>query len=56
LLRAALAPAIAGAALGRLAALVALCGGGLAAFAVLALVLGIADWRALWGRLRRQPA
>jgi len=56
LLRAALAPALAGAASVRIVALAGLVGSGLAAFAILALVLGIADWRHLWGRLRRQPA
>ena len=56
LLRTALAPALSGAALMRVAALTGLCGAGLAAFAVLALALGVADWRGLWGRLRRQPA
>jgi len=40
----------------RLAALAALIGAGLAAFALLAFALGIADWRNLLGRLRRQPA
>ncbi len=56
LLRAALAPALAGTAPVRIAALAGLCGAGLAAFAALALALGIADWRDLRGRLRRQPA
>jgi putative peptidoglycan lipid II flippase len=56
LLRMALAPASAGPALVRIAALAGLVGAGLAAFALLALALGIADWRDLWGRLRRQPA
>ncbi len=56
LLRVALAPALAGAAPVRVAALAGLCAAGLAAFAVLALALGVADWRDLWGRLRRQPA
>jgi putative peptidoglycan lipid II flippase len=56
LLRVALAPALAGAALIRISALSGLCGVGLAAFALLALALGIADWRDLRGRLRRQPA
>jgi putative peptidoglycan lipid II flippase len=56
LLRTALAPALSGAALVRIAALTAMCGAGLAAFTVLALALGVADWRGLWGRLRRQPA
>jgi hypothetical protein len=40
----------------RIAALAALIGAGLASFVLLALALGIADWRHLWGRLRRQPA
>lgn len=56
LLRIALAPALSAAALVRIAALTGLCGAGLAAFTVLALALGVADWRGLWGRLRRQPA
>ena len=37
-------------------ALIALVAAGLAAFALLALALGVADWRGLLGRLRRQPA
>jgi len=37
-------------------ALVALVAAGLATFALLTLALGIADWRGLLGRLRRQPA
>jgi len=56
LLRTALAPALAGSALIRIGALTGLCGAGLAAFAALALALGIADWRDLRSRLRRQPA
>jgi putative peptidoglycan lipid II flippase len=56
LLRVALAPALGGPAFLRAGALAALVCAGLAAFAVLALVLGIADWRELLGRLRRQPA
>jgi putative peptidoglycan lipid II flippase len=56
LLRIALAPALAGLPLVRLGALAALVGGGLASFALLALAFGIADWRDLVGRLRRQPA
>ncbi len=56
LLRAALGPALAAAAPIRISALAGLCTGGLAAFALLALALGVADWRDLRGRLRRQPA
>jgi putative peptidoglycan lipid II flippase len=56
LLRLALAPALGGPAPVRIAALAALCGAGLAAFALLALALGVAGWRDLRGRLRRQPA
>jgi len=56
LLRGALAAALAGPLPERLAALAGLVAGGIAAFALLALTLGIADWRELWGRLRRQPA
>jgi len=40
----------------RLGALTGLVGAGLASFAVLALAMGIADWRGLLARLRRQPA
>jgi putative peptidoglycan lipid II flippase len=56
LLRMAAAPAFAGPLLVRIAALAGLVGAGLAAFAALALAFGVADWRNLWGRLRRQPA
>jgi putative peptidoglycan lipid II flippase len=56
LLRGALAPALAGTVPLRIMALAGLCGGGLAAFGLLAVALGIADWRALRSRLRRQPA
>jgi putative peptidoglycan lipid II flippase len=56
LLRVGLAPALIGAPLARLGALTALVGTGLASFALLALAFGIADWRELLGRLRRQPA
>ncbi len=56
LLRLACAPAFAGPALLRAAALAALVGAGLASFAALSLALGIAQWRDLMGRLRRQPA
>ncbi len=56
LLRMALGPAFTGPALVRIAALAGLVGGGLAAFALLALASGIADWRDLWERLRRQAA
>jgi putative peptidoglycan lipid II flippase len=56
LLRVALVAALAGPGLLRIAALAALICAGLAAFVFLALALGIADWRDLLGRLRRQPA
>jgi putative peptidoglycan lipid II flippase len=56
LLRSAFAPALTAAAPIRITALAGLCGAGLAAFGILALALGIADWRALRSRLRRQPA
>jgi hypothetical protein len=52
----ALAPMFAGPSVLQVAALIGLVGAGLAVFAVLGLGLGIADWRDLWGRLRRQPA
>jgi hypothetical protein len=47
---------LAGPPLVRVGALTALVATGLAAFALLALAFGVADWRALVGRLRRQPA
>jgi putative peptidoglycan lipid II flippase len=56
LLRIALAPALTGAPFVRLGALTALVGAGLASFALFALAFGVADWRELLGRLRRQPA
>src|SRR6516165_395300 len=56
LLRVALDPALAGPAMLRVGALTALVCAGLAAFALLALALGIADWRDLLGRRRGQPA
>ena len=56
LLRMAAAPAFVAPVLIRIAALAGLVGAGLAVFALLTLVLGIAEWRDLWGRLRRQPA
>jgi len=55
-LRIALAPILAGHAMLQLGALAALVCVGLAAFSALALGLGIADWRDLLGRRRRQPA
>ena len=55
-LRMALAPMLAGPSVLQVAALIGLVGAGLAVFAVLGLGLGIADWRDLCGRLRRQPA
>jgi putative peptidoglycan lipid II flippase len=56
LLRIALSSALAGPALVRVGALSALIAAGLVAFALLALAFGIADWRGLLRRLRRQPA
>jgi len=56
LLRIWLEPALAALPLVRIAALAALVGAGLASFALFALALGVADWREMWGRLRRQPA
>jgi putative peptidoglycan lipid II flippase len=56
LLRFALAPALAGPLMVRLGALAALIAAGLAAFSLLVFGLGIADWRDLLGRLRRQAA
>jgi putative peptidoglycan lipid II flippase len=56
LLRTASAPAFFASPLIRIAALAGLVGAGFAVFALLALALGIAEWRDLWGRLRRQPA
>jgi putative peptidoglycan lipid II flippase len=55
-MRVALAPMFAGHTMLQAGALAVLVGAGLATFAALALVLGIADWRDLMGRLRRQPA
>jgi putative peptidoglycan lipid II flippase len=55
-LRFVLDPALAGPPATRIAALAGLVCAGLAAFAVFALALGVADWRYLLGRLRRQPA
>jgi putative peptidoglycan lipid II flippase len=52
-LRAVLAPALAGATFWRLAALAALIAAGFVAFAAAALMLGVTDWRELRGRLRR---
>jgi putative peptidoglycan lipid II flippase len=52
----ALAPMLAGPAIMQVGALAGLICAGLVAFAILALGLGIADWRGLLGRLRRQPA
>jgi hypothetical protein len=40
----------------RISALAGLVCAGLAAFSLLALAFGVADWRNLLGRLRRQPA
>jgi putative peptidoglycan lipid II flippase len=55
-LRSALTPALAGLPIVRTGALAALVGAGLAAFTLFAFAFGIADWRQLLGRLRRQPA
>src|SRR5207245_1388896 len=52
----ALGPMPAGPVIIQVGALVGLICAGLAAFALLAVSLGIADWRGLLGRLRRQPA
>jgi putative peptidoglycan lipid II flippase len=54
--RIALAPMLAGQTVLQVAALAMLVGAGFAAFAVLALGLGIAEWRDLLGRRRRRPA
>jgi putative peptidoglycan lipid II flippase len=55
-LRLVLDPALAGPPVERLGALAALICTGLFTFAALALAFGVADWRDLRGRLRRQPA
>jgi putative peptidoglycan lipid II flippase len=55
-LRIALAPMLAGHTMLQVGALAALVCAGLATFAALTLGLGIADWRDVLGRLRRQPA
>jgi len=55
-LRIALTPVLAGHAMLQVAALALLVCVGIATFAALALGLGIADWRDLLGRFRRQPA
>jgi len=58
-LRLALAPALAGPVMLRLGALAALIAAGFVVFGLLALVLGVIDWRELRGRLMRsrgQPA
>ena len=52
----ALEGALTGPPLLRVGALAGLIFAGLAVFAALALAFGIADWRGLVGRLRRQPA
>jgi putative peptidoglycan lipid II flippase len=56
LLMAASVAALAAATPVRIAALTLLVAAGLAAFALLILALGVAQWRDLLGRLRRQPA
>jgi hypothetical protein len=56
LLLIAAAPALAGAVALRIGALAGLVGAGFAAFALAILAFGVADWRDLLGRLRRQPA
>ena len=55
-LRIFLAPALAALPFVRLAALAALVSAGLASFALLAIGLGVGDWRELLARQRRQPA
>ena len=55
-LRVGLAPMLVGHNMLQVGALAGLVCAGLVAFAVLALGFGIADWRDLMGRLRRQPA
>jgi putative peptidoglycan lipid II flippase len=55
-LQMALAPMFAGPSMLQVGALIGLVSAGLAVFVVLVLGLGIADWRDLLGRLRRQPA
>jgi putative peptidoglycan lipid II flippase len=54
-LRYILAAALAGPPIERLAALAGLLAAGIAAFAVLSLVLGVIDWREIRGRLARGP-
>jgi putative peptidoglycan lipid II flippase len=56
MLRLVLSPTLAGPGMLQMAALAALIFAGLATFALLALWLGLADWRVLLGRLRRLPA
>ncbi len=56
MLRVAAAPMTAGPLPVRLGMLAGLVGGGAAVFTLLALALGIADWRLLLARLRRRPA
>jgi putative peptidoglycan lipid II flippase len=56
LLLVAAAPALSGPAVWRIGALTGLVIAGLVAFAGASLALGIADWRHLLGRARRQPA
>jgi hypothetical protein len=51
-----LGPALAGSSIARIGALALLVVAGLTVYALLVLVLGVADWRGLLGRLRRQPA
>src|SRR6516162_829422 len=55
-MRITLAPMLVGHAMAQLGALAVLVCAGLATFSALALGLGVADWRGLIGRLRRQPA
>jgi putative peptidoglycan lipid II flippase len=55
-LRVGLAPMLGGHTMLQVGALAVLVCAGLVAFAALALGFGIADWRDLMGRLRRQPA
>jgi len=55
-LRIALAPMLSGHTMLQVGALAVLVCAGLTAFAMLAFILGIADWRDLMRRRRRQPA
>jgi putative peptidoglycan lipid II flippase len=56
LMRAAFGVALTGPPLLRIGTLAGFIAVGLVSFILFALVLGVAEWRELWGRLRRQPA